>query len=114
MPITILDRAEPLTLASLDGESPILIRSDAMRLLEHELRRYCEQKVAGRSFLISGHRGAGKTTLIQGAFQQLSAESRQLEDRVLLSRDWMTGPAPLRPLFVPLLGPNLLPPSLSS
>jgi hypothetical protein len=97
MPITIIERPEVLTEASrIASDPPLLIRSNAVRLLTHELRRYCKREVSGRSFLIAGHRGAGKTTLALNACQEIIKESA--EERF-----------PLRPLLVMLQGPNLLP-----
>ena len=68
-----------------------------LNLLEHELRRYCNQEVTGRSFLIAGHRGSGKTTLVYGTFQRVLEEIGREDTRQL------------RPLLVLLQGPNLLP-----
>jgi Cdc6-like AAA superfamily ATPase len=97
MPITIIERPEVLTDASrLSSDPPLLIPSNAVELLGHELRRYCRREVSGRSFLIAGHRGAGKTTLVLHACQRVFKDS---ED----------GHYPLRPLLVMLQGPNLLP-----
>jgi hypothetical protein len=96
MAIRITTPAEPLSPLSFQGE-PALIESDGMRLLTYELRRYCAGEVNGRSFLISGHRGAGKTTLVNGAFMKVLADSQRNPREML------------RPLFVPLHGPNLLP-----
>src|SRR5262245_44187171 len=96
MAIRITTPAEPLSLVSYRGE-PALIESDGLRLLTYELRRYCAGEVNGRSFLISGHRGAGKTTLVNGAFMKVLADSQRNPREML------------RPLFVPLHGPNLLP-----
>lgn len=99
MPIQIIESPEPLSGASY-AKDCVLIESDASRLLAQELRRYCEQEVSGRSFLISGHRGAGKTTLVAHAFQQVWKAA-------MLPTARASGM--LRPLFVPLHGPNLLP-----
>jgi hypothetical protein len=97
MPITIIERPEALTEAALlASDPPLLIRSTAVGLLTHELRRYCKREVSGRSFLIAGHRGAGKTTLVLNACQEIFKESDD-------------GRFPLRPLLVMLQGPNLLP-----
>ena len=97
MPISIRERPEVFTDASLNSaDPPFLIRSDALALLTHELRRYCKREISGRSFLIAGHRGAGKTTLVLSACQQIFKESE--EGRVFL-----------RPLVIMLQGPNLLP-----
>jgi energy-coupling factor transporter ATP-binding protein EcfA2 len=93
----ITDFPEPLSEASIESSKPvILIESDALRILKHELHRYCESEVTGRSFLISGHRGSGKTTVVLGCIQQLLKDSERRE----LGR---------RPLLIPLHGPNLLP-----
>ena len=100
MPILILEKPEPLSEASRGQAKPMLVGSDAMRLLAHELGRYCRQEVTGRSFLIAGHRGSGKTTLVQGGFQQV-LDQMAAED----TRDRSS----LRPLLILLQGPNLLP-----
>src|SRR4051812_34484022 len=95
MPIEILDFPEPLTPRAREslGE-PVLIKSKAYDQLLYELRRYCDGQTSGRSFLIAGHRGSGKTTLVLSALQNLL---REVRDR------------PLRPLNIQLLGPSLLP-----
>jgi Flp pilus assembly CpaF family ATPase len=72
VPIKILDVPDPFTSASrFSRERQPLIESDAYRHLVHELRRYCSREIAGRSFLIAGHRGAGKTTLVSSALEAL-------------------------------------------
>jgi hypothetical protein len=95
MPIHILDSPEPLSESSFDKEC-VLVESDAERLLFEELRRYCQQECSGRSFLISGHRGAGKTTLVLNAFLKVWKDSKQTSVR-------------MRPLLVQLHGPSLFP-----
>jgi hypothetical protein len=97
MPIQILDFPEPLSARALASSiDPILIKSKAYYQLLHELRRYCSSETCGRSFLIAGHRGSGKTTLVLSVFEKIlrEAQAEQIE---------------LRPLMVPLLGPSLLP-----
>ena len=65
MPIQIVDFAEPFTEAQRAGlADPVHIKSDAYYQLLHELRRYCNLEISGRSFLVAGHRGSGKTTLV--------------------------------------------------
>ncbi|HEY4357298.1 MAG TPA: hypothetical protein VGN16_16225 [Acidobacteriaceae bacterium] len=88
-------------------DESLLIGSEALRLLEGELQKYCSGRSDGGSFLIAGHRGAGKTTLVRGAIQRV--EKILLEQRAqgLGNRD---SRVTLRPLLVPLQGPNLLPP----
>jgi Cdc6-like AAA superfamily ATPase len=54
----------------LPGE-PHFARSRAYRIFLRELRRYTIEEVSGRSFLIAGHRGAGKTALVSQAVREL-------------------------------------------
>jgi len=69
-------------------------QSSASRILKQELRRYCDGHIQGRSFLISGHRGAGKTTMVADVLSSV----------VKLS---LGGEVGLRPLPVMLHGPSL-------
>ena len=94
MPITIVDSPEPLSLSSRKQEC-LLAESEASVLLKKEMRLYCDREITGRSFLIAGHRGSGKTTLVQNAFLQVWKEK--------------SGEASLTPLLVSLNGPSLLP-----
>src|SRR5881296_602342 len=96
MPINIVDGPEPLSARSLGGAPSVLIESDASRLLSEELRRYCNEMIGGRSFLIAGHRGAGKTTVVAKAFLDVLRESDGEKTR-------------LRPLYVLMHGPSLFP-----
>jgi hypothetical protein len=96
MPIRIVDSTEPLSASALSGAECILVESDASRLLTQELIRYCRREVTGRSFLIAGHRGSGKTTMVSAAYLQVLRES-------------LRRTVPLRPLLVQLHGPNLFP-----
>jgi hypothetical protein len=105
MPIEIRNAAEPLSRASLSRDffAPAqfvrtLAESSAAAVLEQQLDLYCRGRINGRSFLIAGHRGAGKTTLVASAF--MTVRSRAEDDRE-------TGLA--RPLLVPLNGTTLLP-----
>jgi len=88
--------ADPLSPAA-SYTSPILARSHAYDILYSELERYTLGDIAGRSVLVAGHRGSGKTTLVYHAIQSVRREFRD-EQR------------PRRPLLVQLHGPNLLPP----
>lgn len=97
MPIQILDFAEPLSAGRIGASTePVLIKSTAYDQLLHELRRYCNLQASGRSFLVAGHRGSGKTTLVLSVFEKILRESQ-------------TRNVKLRPLMVQLLGPSLLP-----
>ena len=100
MAIEIIDSPDPLSEASLRrfdaAAEPLLVESSASRILRQELIRYCQGMINGRSFLIAGHRGAGKTTLVAKAFMDVRRESAR-------------GVSMLRPLFIPLHGPSLFP-----
>ena len=111
MPIAIFDYPEPLTEASSRRATcPILIESDAYHQLVHEFRRYCKGDINGCSFLIAGHRGSGKTTLVLSAIQAIDAESRQQNSpRSTEPGEQESTSALLRPLLVPLQGPSMLP-----
>jgi hypothetical protein len=97
MAIRIQDFPEPLTLAARESSvRRVLIESEEYHQIVHELRRYCNAQISGRSFLIAGHRGSGKTTFTLSAFEQVWREAQAGELR-------------MRPLMVQLLGPSLLP-----
>lgn len=97
MPIQLVDFPEPLSPASarLSADTG-MIDSDASRVLSVELDRYCRGELAGRSFLISGHRGAGKTTLVLNAYQGVRNQRDRRQE--------------VRPLLVPVNGPALFRP----
>lgn len=102
MAITIVDRPEALSERSYDldeGADPLVIDSESARLLRQEMERYCRGTITGRSFLIAGHRGSGKTTLVNSAF----LETWKKRER---------GTQMLRPVYVPLHGPALFPDAL--
>ncbi|KUZ86104.1 hypothetical protein WI40_31940 [Burkholderia ubonensis] len=114
MPIRILHTPAPLSLearkkrvsARTEGASsqaPDLqagslhltaAKSEASRILEWELGRYCKGQIQGRSFLIAGHRGSGKTSMVNEVIE-------------LMLRESLAGKLPLRPLLVLLHGPSL-------
>ena len=99
MPILIVEGPDPLSAEALEGHQEcILIESEASRLLVDELTRYCRREVTGCLFPISGHRGAGKTTMVTNAFLQVLKASERGQTR-------------LRPLLVQLHGPSLFPES---
>jgi hypothetical protein len=90
------------------------IESRAYDTLMREMDRYVRGEVAGRSFLISGHRGSGKTTLVRLVTDDLT--------RAILSsavKRTEQGLRPIvqqrtlslqRPLLVKLHGPSLFSP----
>lgn len=92
----------------LPGE-PSFARSHAYTVLVRELRRYASEEVAGRSFLIAGHRGAGKTAMVSQAVlvlrNDILTDSADI-DRAPIGRRGRLQ----RPLIVKLVGQNLLAP----
>jgi hypothetical protein len=86
--------AEPLSPRYRDQPS-ILADSYAYNVILRELDEYSRGYVGGRSFLIAGHRGSGKTTLVHKAIQDLARRYREEIQ-------------PYRLLTVPLHGPSLL------
>lgn len=109
MSLRVLDSPEPFTEASqtrgtydnpLDHRRTRFAESEVYRRLCHEVYRYAKGEISGRSFLIAGHRGSGKTTSVLKAIEDT--------DQVLFRER-----AP-RPLLVRLYGPDLLPASPGS
>jgi hypothetical protein len=101
MGIFIREGADPLSeqsLASLNQSVLIQAPSEASRVLRQELERYCAGNVNGRSFLIAGHRGAGKTTMVSAAIDTVLRQARSG------TQPW------LHPLPVFLHGPSLFSP----
>ncbi len=98
MSVRIKRYIEPLSLAS-QRQAPIVIESDAYRQVCTDLEMYVNGEILGRSFLIAGHRGAGKTTMLRQAVQEV--ESR-IRGKGAGSGQWA------RPLFIALHGPDLL------
>jgi hypothetical protein len=92
MPLRFDPPADPLTPTS-EAQSYV-IESDALQRLTKEIERYGRRELAGRSILIAGHRGIGKTTLVRKAIE--NARNRSAYGG--------------RPLFVDLHGPDLLAP----
>ncbi len=81
----------------LDAPAPLnLARSAPLESVIRDLRRYVRGELSGTSFLVSGHRGSGKTTLVNGAIEEvLRASMRQGLARPLVVR--INGPD----LFLP-------------
>jgi hypothetical protein len=85
--------------------------SDANTILTDELDRYLNDLVRGRSFLIAGHRGAGKTFLVRN-----TVECAHLQIFATAGLAIISGQKPKtlsnlqRPLLVQVHGPSLLAP----
>jgi hypothetical protein len=98
MTIRLRGNAEPFSARAQPGRTqirPHLAQSQGARLLTQELRRYCNGEVRGRSFLLAGHRGSGKTTMVDEALLKLQEQAH-------------AGTLLMKPLPVYLLGPTLL------
>jgi hypothetical protein len=89
---------EPLSLAS-QRQVAVIIESDAYRQVCTDLEMYVNGEILGRSFLIAGHRGAGKTTMLRQAVQEVDSRIR---------RKGAGAGQRARPLFIALHGPDLL------
>ena len=94
-----------------------VVESDAHRLLTDQMQAYLKGEVRGRSFLIAGHRGAGKTFLIRNAAERIYLELFKKEYKELLTPvssaagKGVRNPSlrdVQRPLFVQIHGPSLL------
>jgi hypothetical protein len=105
MPIQLLRQREPF---ARDPGSAEIIRGAAYWRLKAALEKYCRGRSSGRSFVVSGNRGAGKTTMVLAVVQDLiekaDSESRDVrrtstrQDRDVLCR----------PLLVKLSGPDIV------
>ena len=92
MPLRFEPPPDPLTETTSVSH---VIESDALQRLTKEIERYGRRELAGRSILIAGHRGVGKTTLVRKAIENARGTKSRYEGR---------------PLFVDLHGPDLLAP----
>ncbi len=93
--------------------TPHFATSRAYDIFLRELRRYTLEEVGGRSFLIAGHRGAGKTALVVQAVETLRNERIQLSVSADLNSVSRRGRLQ-RPLLVKLAAHSLIaaPPKL--
>lgn len=94
-----LSRSALQQLRALDASSPTSghIESESLKRVVYELLRYCRGEIDGISVLVSGQRGAGKTTLVKLAIQQVMRESLGLMPLPLM----LHGPTIIDPAAVP-------------
>ena len=76
---------------------PLWVRSQALDQLKGAIDRYVRREIRGRSFLIAGHRGSGKSSTVERAVQEAQYDH---EKNLKLPR----------PLLVRIHGPNMLRP----
>ena len=79
---------------ALEAPPPLkLARSAPLDSVVRDLKRYVRGEISGTSFLVSGHRGSGKTTLVHGALEEVLR--------------WSMRQGLTRPLVVRINGPDL-------
>lgn len=99
MPLYIGQPPEPLSPSAIESSQPSRrVHSQQSQQLHDTMLRYLRGEVSGRSILIGGSRGSGKTTLVKGTIHDLDLVAQS-------SRNIR------RPVYVPLHGPSLLPES---
>ncbi|HEY5376464.1 MAG TPA: hypothetical protein VIK01_22445, partial [Polyangiaceae bacterium] len=72
MPLIIKPQREPF--ARVRGKAEI-VRGPAFWRLRASIEKYCRGRTLGRSFVISGNRGVGKTTMVLAAIEDLRRQS---------------------------------------
>jgi hypothetical protein len=95
----LFDPLSPHSLDPLDSTGADTVEGAscaAARVFRQELERYCEGQLSGCSFLIAGHRGSGKTTMVEAALDSMIRKSLSGEPG-----------RPALPLPVFLNGPSL-------
>jgi hypothetical protein len=97
MAITYTAPREPLA-GPPGGETSqaplVFAETQAGDRLRQIIERYCKREIPGRSILVAGHRGAGKTTSLKTAIEKLQRSPALLGTAI--------------PLYVEIHGPDLL------
>jgi hypothetical protein len=108
MPILIKHVSEPLCAPPFKEPEVGLAGSGARDTLRSLLLRYCQRTIGGRSILIAGHRGAGKTTLVKSVIEEIFYLKNQeiIESQAIF--DPKNQELDARPLYVYLHGPDLV------
>jgi len=82
--LRLVPPAEPFSPRARRADEPCdVIDSPARRRLIREIHRYVCGDISGRSFLVSGHRGAGKTTMVLSAIEEVTKDCRAASHRPL-------------------------------
>ncbi|MEE4455216.1 hypothetical protein [Novosphingobium resinovorum] len=82
------------------------VKQSAQTRLTRDLNRYAEGQISGRSYLIAGHRGAGKSALIHRAVE--AVRTQMIEQAIREEGGRLTTRPFQRPLLVKLHGPSML------
>ena len=96
-----LSRRALLELRELDDSFPSSghMESDSLKRVVYELLRYCRGEIDGISILIAGQRGAGKTTLVKLAIQDVIRNNKI--DGLIPLPLMLHGPTIIDPAAVP-------------
>lgn len=97
--------AEPIDHWPIPRASKYIASPDLERLCR-DIERYSRRRVSGRSYLIAGHRGVGKTSLAMRAVKIVA--TRVMTESVLQTSSYLDGGPFQRPLLVKLEGPSML------
>lgn len=97
---------------------PLFALQDGYHALLHDLNRYVREEITGRSYLIAGHRGAGKTAMVLHAVRRLRNEALKQSAGLPINPTSRDGPPelfgrrhrPQRPLLVKIVGQSLIAP----
>lgn len=95
MTIRLRQLREPVPTSAWFQKPGELATAASFHRLKSAIARYVSEEISGRSFVIAGHRGAGKTTLVYEAIRAVRNEDPE-------------GVRRMRPLLVLLNGPDLL------
>lgn len=109
-PVRLSDRTDFVSIVEHWPNPPVPfhVALPARRMFEYDLRRYVRMAMGGRSYLIAGHRGAGKTSLV---IDSVEAVRREVIGQSVGRQKSALNAGPFRrPLLVRLYGPSLLNP----
>lgn len=105
MPIKLLPQREPF---ARDVGSAEIIRGTSYWRLKAALEKYCRGRTLGRSFVVSGNRGAGKTTMVLAVVQDLIEQSDRESRGARHQANHSERDVLCRPLLVKLSGPDIV------
>jgi hypothetical protein len=103
MALKLKDFSEPASPRALEeGGVAECATCDAYHLVSRELERYARGELAGRSLLVAGNRGSGKSTIVRHAIDQIRRKAvtrgKRIEPRRRLLPVLLNGPDLLDPI----------------